>query len=43
MRTAKYEFFTPGHLVSLTQWFDRYNQERFHQSLDNQTLNEIYL
>ena len=27
---------------SLTQWFDWYNQERFHQGLDNQTPNEVY-
>ena len=27
---------------NLTQWFDWYNQERFHQNLDNQTPNEVY-
>ena len=27
---------------NLTQWFDWYNQQRFHQSLDNQTPNEVY-
>jgi len=27
---------------SLTQWFDWYNQERFHQGLDNATPDEIY-
>ncbi|MEK6736403.1 MAG: integrase core domain-containing protein [Pseudomonadota bacterium] len=27
---------------SLIQWFDWYNQERFHQGLDNQTPNEVY-
>ena len=27
---------------SLTYGFDWYNQERFHQSLDNQTHNEVY-
>ena len=27
---------------SLTQWFNWYNQERFHQGLDNQTPNEVY-
>jgi len=27
---------------SLIQWFGWYNQERFHQSLDNQTPNEFY-
>lgn len=27
---------------SLIQWFNWYNQERFHQGLDNQTPNEVY-
>ena len=27
---------------NLTQWFDGYNHERFHQNLDNQTPNEVY-
>jgi putative transposase len=27
---------------SFTQWFDWYNQERFHQNLDHQTSNEVY-
>lgn len=27
---------------NLTQWFGWYNQERFHQGLDNQTPNEVY-
>ncbi|WP_367273769.1 hypothetical protein [Nitrosomonas sp.] len=26
----------------MTQWFCWYNQERFHQGLDNQTPNEVY-
>ncbi|MBA3755008.1 MAG: transposase [Nitrosomonas sp.] len=26
----------------MTQWVDWYNQERFHQGLDNQTPNEVY-
>jgi putative transposase len=26
----------------LLQWFAFYNQERFHQSLDNQTPDEVY-
>ncbi len=48
-RTVKYEFlytraFSDLKKVrkSLTQWFDWYNQERFHQRLDNQTPNEVY-
>ena len=27
---------------SLVQWFDWYNRERFHQSLDNRTPDEVY-
>jgi len=27
---------------SLTQWLNWYNQERFHQGLDNQNPNEVY-
>jgi len=48
-RTVKYEYL---HIIAfnnlkevrknLTQWFDWYNQQRFHQSLDNQTPNEVY-
>ena len=48
-RTVKYELlytraFSDLREVkqSLTQWFGWYNQERFHQGLDNQTPNEVY-
>ena len=48
-RTVKYELLytrTFSNLKevrqNLTQWFDWYNQERFHQNLDNQTPNEVY-
>lgn len=48
-RTVKYEHlytraFTSMKEVkeSLAQWFDWYNQERFHQSLDNLTPDEVY-
>lgn len=27
---------------SLARWFDWYNQERFHQGLNNQTTDEVY-
>ncbi len=26
----------------LTRWFNRYNQERFHQGINNQTPDEVY-
>ncbi len=48
-RTVKYELlytraFSDLREVKqgLTQWFGWYNQERFHQGLDNQTPNEVY-
>lgn len=48
-RTVKYEhlytraFSHVGEVrESLIQWFDWYNQERFHQGLDNQTPDEVY-
>ncbi|MBX3631273.1 MAG: integrase core domain-containing protein [Nitrosomonas sp.] len=33
---------SPENPGRFTQWFDWYNQERFHQNLDNQTPNEVY-
>jgi putative transposase len=48
-RTVKYEhlytqaFANVGEVrESLIHWFDWYNQERFHQGLDNLTPNEVY-
>ncbi|MEI2658137.1 MAG: IS3 family transposase [Nitrosomonas sp.] len=48
-RTVKYELLYTRAFSNLkevrqnlTQWFDWYNQERFHQNLDNQTPNEVY-
>ena len=48
-RTVKYEhlytraFANVGEVrESLIQWFDWYNQERFHQGLDNLTPDEVY-
>ena len=48
-RTVKYEhlytraFAHVGEVrESLIQWFDWYNQERFHQGLDNLTPDEVY-
>jgi putative transposase len=48
-RTVKYEClyiqaFDNGQAVrqSLKQYFDWYNHERFHQSLENQTPDEVY-
>ena len=48
-RTVKYELLNTKAFSdlkevrqSLSRWFDWYNQERFHQSLDNQTPNEVY-
>ena len=48
-RTVKYELLYTRAFSNLkevrqnlTQWFDWYNQERFHRNLDNQTPNEVY-
>ena len=48
-RTVKYELLYTRAFSNLkevrqnlTQWFGWYNQERFHQNLDNQTPNEVY-
>jgi len=48
-RTVKYEHLYTRAFAnvrevrgSLIQWFNWYNQERFHQSLDNLTPNEVY-
>ena len=48
-RTVKYELLYTKAFSNLKevrqnliQWFDWYNQERFHQNLDNQTPNEVY-
>ena len=48
-RTVKYEhlytraFANVGEVrQSLTHWFDWYNQQRFHQGLDNLTPDEVY-
>ncbi|PSJ15824.1 integrase core domain-containing protein [Nitrosomonas supralitoralis] len=48
-RTVKYELLYTRAFSDLkevrkssTQWFGWYNQERFHQGLDNQTPNEVY-
>ncbi|MCW5599115.1 MAG: integrase core domain-containing protein [Nitrosomonas sp.] len=47
-RTVKYEHLYTQAFANLkagnrlTCWFDWYNQERFHQGLNNQTPDEVY-